>query len=98
MGAPESRPGELGPIAVSRVHSLQPAGCESDIEFRRQVPGDFSHHGIRNDDLGVQITEQFEAPDLRKVDQRRRVADWGQDGSDASSASSSSGVVWIVAM
>jgi hypothetical protein len=62
------------------------------------VPGNLSRHGIRNDDLGVQLTEQFEAPDPREVDQGRGVADRGQDSSDANSASSSSAVIWIVGM
>jgi hypothetical protein len=77
---------------VGGLDPLQPAGSEPAVDLVRCVPRNFIRHCVRDEDPGVELTEQVQPPDPREVDQRCGVADRLQGSSDASSSSNSSAV------
>ena len=78
---------------ADRAHNAKPSG--SCIGASGALV-DEDDRVLAFEDLGVEVTEQLDAPDPREVDQGCGVADRLQSPSDAISSASSSAVVWIV--
>ena len=87
---------DVGTDSAEMVRHYWPVALRTAAALDGWISGDLSDD-VRNEDFGVQLTEQLDAPDPREVDQGCGVADRLQGPpSDAISSSSSAAVVWIV--